>query len=140
VKGGKQALWFSINPRSSVPIYQQIKEQVRKGIDGGLLEPGDRLPSVRELAAQLLVNPNTVAKAYQELELEGVVATVRGRGTFVSESARRASREERVEMLKQMMERLLEESQHLQLSREEMEACFHEVLKEWGGGGNHAGD
>jgi len=133
-------LWFRIDTRSSVPIYQQIKEQVKRGIDGGLLEPGARLPSVRELASRLLVNPNTVAKAYQELEWEGVIATSRGRGTYVSASARMASREERMEMLKQMMEKLLEESHHLQLGREEMEACFHEVLEKWEGGKNGAGD
>ncbi|MBT9260101.1 MAG: GntR family transcriptional regulator [Clostridiales bacterium] len=69
-----------------VPIYEQVIRQVKRLIVRGLLKPGDRLPSVRELASQILANPNTVAKAYQELERQGVIVTAVGRGAFVAET------------------------------------------------------
>jgi len=74
---------FQLNPRSGVPIYRQIQDQVRYGIAGGLLSPGEQLPTVRALAVELSVNPNTVIKAYSELEREGVLVTEQGSGTFV---------------------------------------------------------
>jgi GntR family transcriptional regulator len=75
---------FRLDPQSGVPIYRQIKDQVRFGIASGLLFPGDQLPTVRALAVALSVNPNTVIKAYSELEHEGVVSSEQGSGTFVA--------------------------------------------------------
>ncbi len=74
---------FSIDPKSGVPFYRQIKERVKYGIARGLLAPGDQLPTVRQLAADLSVNPNTVVRAYREMELEGLLDTQQGSGTFV---------------------------------------------------------
>ena len=74
---------FSIDPRSGVPIYRQIIEQVKFGISRGDLGPGDQLPTVRRLAVELSVNPNTVIRAYREMEIEGVLETQQGSGTFV---------------------------------------------------------
>lgn len=68
-----------------LPIYLQIVNQVKRAVASGVLVPGDRLPTVRQLAVDLTINPNTVAKAYQELEREGVISTVPGRGTFVGQ-------------------------------------------------------
>ena len=76
---------FKIDLRSSIPIYEQLVQQVKRSIVQGLLKPGDALPSVRKLAASIEVNPNTVAKAYQELERQGVIITVRGKGTLVND-------------------------------------------------------
>ena len=76
---------FKIDLRSSIPIYEQLVQQVKCSIVQGLLKPGDALPSVRKLAASIEVNPNTVAKAYQELERQGVIITVRGKGTLVND-------------------------------------------------------
>src|SRR5438445_653552 len=75
---------FQLNPKSGVPIYRQIHDQIRYGIASGLLGPGEQLPTVRSLAVELSVNPNTVIKAYSELEREGLLTTEQGSGTFVS--------------------------------------------------------
>lgn len=71
-------------PASGVPIYLQLMEQVKHGIETGALRPGDQLPGIRPLAEELVVNPNTVAKAYRELEHEGVVELRQGAGAFVA--------------------------------------------------------
>ncbi len=75
---------FSLSDRSGVPIYRQIQDQVRFAIACARLRPGDQLPTVRALAVDLSVNPNTVIKAYTELEREGVIRTEQGTGTFVA--------------------------------------------------------
>ena len=77
---------FRLDARSGVPTYLQLVEQVRRGLLLGYLGDGDQLPTVREVAAALVVNPNTVAKAYRELEREGLVAPRAGQGTFVTGS------------------------------------------------------
>ena len=76
------------NPASGVPIYLQLMEQVKHGIETGALRPGEQLPAIRPLAEELVVNPNTVAKAYRELEHEGVIELRQGAGAFVSATAR----------------------------------------------------
>jgi GntR family transcriptional regulator len=75
---------FQLDSKSGVPIYRQIQDQIRYGVASGLLTPGEQLPTVRALAVELAVNPNTVIKAYSELEREGLLATEQGSGTFVS--------------------------------------------------------
>jgi GntR family transcriptional regulator len=75
---------FTLDPNSGVPIYRQIQDQVRFGIAAGRLRPGEQLPTVRALAVDLAVNPNTVIKAYSELERQGVLTTEQGSGTFVA--------------------------------------------------------
>src|SRR5919204_3531084 len=75
---------FKLVPRSGVPIYRQIQDQIRYGVASGLLTAGEQLPTVRALAVELSVNPNTVIKAYSELEREGVLTTEQGSGTFVA--------------------------------------------------------
>src|ERR1700704_6327847 len=79
---------FRPNPSSGVPIYLQLMEQVKHGIETGALRPGDQLPGMRPLAEELVINPNTVAKAYRELEHEGVIELRHGAGAFVSKNAR----------------------------------------------------
>ena len=76
-----------INYRDSRPIYEQIRENLLKLITTGVLPPNEKLPSVRELAADLAINPNTIQRAYRELENEGYIYKVSGRGTFVSDTA-----------------------------------------------------
>jgi GntR family transcriptional regulator len=78
---------FRPNPASGVPIYLQLMEQVRHGIETGALRPGEQLPGIRPLAEELVINPNTVAKAYRELEHEGVVELRQGTGAFVAGNA-----------------------------------------------------
>jgi len=80
---------FRPNPSSGVPIYLQLMEQVKHSIETGALRPGEQLPGIRPLAEELVVNPNTVAKAYRELEHEGVVELRQGAGAFVSADAKK---------------------------------------------------
>jgi GntR family transcriptional regulator len=76
------------NPSSGVPIYLQLMEQLKHGIETGALRPGEQLPGMRRLAEELVINPNTVAKAYRELEHEGVIELRQGTGAFVAANAR----------------------------------------------------
>ena len=76
------------NPSSGVPIYLQLMEQVKHAIETGALRPGEQLPGIRPLAEELVINPNTVAKAYRELEHEGFIELRHGAGAFVSGNAR----------------------------------------------------
>jgi GntR family transcriptional regulator len=75
---------FRLDPKSGVPVYRQIQDLIRYGIASGLLNAGEQLPTVRALAVELSVNPNTVIKAYSELEHEGILTTEQGSGTFVA--------------------------------------------------------
>jgi len=75
---------FKLDPKSGVPVYRQIQDLIRYGIASGLLSSGEQLPTVRALAVELSVNPNTVIKAYSELEREGILTTEQGSGTFVA--------------------------------------------------------
>src|SRR5256885_13143862 len=79
---------FRTNPSLGVPIYLQLMEQVKHAVETGALRAGDQLPGIRPLAEELVVNPNTVAKAYRELEHEGVIELRHGAGAFVSTSAK----------------------------------------------------
>jgi GntR family transcriptional regulator len=79
---------FRPNPSSGVPIYLQLMEQVKHAIETGALKPGDQLPGIRPLAEELVINPNTVAKVYRELEHEGVIELRHGAGAFVAGSGR----------------------------------------------------
>ena len=78
---------FMIDPMSRQPIYEQIVGQMERFILSGLLAPGDQLPSVRSLSVELSINPNTIQKAYSELDMRGIIYSVPGRGSFVSENA-----------------------------------------------------
>jgi GntR family transcriptional regulator len=111
---------FLIDPKSGVPFYRQILEQVKFGIAGGELEPGDQLPTVRQLAVDLSVNPNTVVRAYRELEIEGVIETHQGSGTFVGTKKPRIDRLERRRMLDQIITELLARAQAYGLTLSEV--------------------
>ena len=91
---------FDINPTDAAPIWRQIEEGMRRMIALGALKPGDTVPSVRELAQSLRVNPNTVARAYQRLTEHGVFAVRRGEGTFVADEPSQPKRSERNEVLR----------------------------------------
>jgi GntR family transcriptional regulator len=101
---------ISLDPSSPVALYLQICEQVRRWVALGALKPGDRLPTVRELAAGTRVNRNTAARAIQQLEADGIVRTRVGQGTFVADGAPRASKERRDRAVDDAIDRLLVES------------------------------
>jgi GntR family transcriptional regulator len=98
---------FEIDVRSGVPLYRQIIEQVKFAIARGRLSSGDRLPTVRQLSVDLSINPNTVIRAYRELEIEGVLDTHQGSGTFVGNRKPEIDRLERQRMLDQILTDLL---------------------------------
>lgn len=75
---------FRIDPKSAIPVYRQLKKQIQRHIVSGGLAEGDRLPSIRQMASELRINPNTVARSYRELENEGLVVSRKGSGVFVS--------------------------------------------------------
>ena len=93
---------FSIDLHSGVPVYRQLIDQVRGGIAAGSLAPGDQLPTVRQLAVDLAINPNTVMRAYRELELGGLLETHQGTGTFISNKKLEKKSAERERQLSQM--------------------------------------
>ena len=103
----EETLEILIDMKSGVPFYRQIIEQVKFAIARGDLETGDRLPTVRQLAVDLSINPNTVIRAYRELEIEGVLATQQGSGTFVGSSRPEIDRLEKQRMLDQILTELL---------------------------------
>lgn len=124
-------MWFHVDPLSGVPIYMQVLNQVKRAVASGLMKPGDQMPSVRELAMELTVNPNTIAKAYQELEREGVIKTVRGVGTFIAEKEVKIIHAERVKVLLAAIDKVLIEAHHLGFDEEEVRQLFEERIKNW---------
>jgi len=95
---------FALNLHSGVPVYRQLMDQVRAAMASGTLASGDQLPTVRQLAVDLEINPNTVMRAYRELELGGLLETHQGTGTFISEKKVEKKSAERERQLNQMVE------------------------------------
>ena len=118
---------ISLNYRDSRPIYEQIKDGLRKLIVTGALGPDEKLPSVRALAAQLAINPNTIQRAYNELEGEGYIYSVPGKGRFAAGNAG-ADAQRRTELLAQVRE-LAAELHYLGVSRQELEALIKEAYE-----------
>lgn len=126
---------FVIDGRSSKPIYEQIIDQVKEQALKGRLRSGDQLPSVRQLAGMLTINPNTVSKAYQELERQKIIETIRGRGTFVCEIQVKRVDEEKMETLYQTLKNVCIELHYMGLEEEEIIKQVDKVFTELKGGG-----
>ena len=109
-----------ISTGDGVPIYLQIANQVKYLVASGRLEAGNEIPAIRDLARQLLVNPNTVARAYLELEREGVVQKRHGSGTYISENGSPLARKERLKIISERVDALLAEARHLELEPQEL--------------------
>jgi GntR family transcriptional regulator len=101
-RNGRSRFHFAIDLHSGVPVYRQLIDQVRGGIASGALTSGDQLPTVRQLAVDLQINPNTVMRAYRELELGGVLETHQGTGTFIANKKIERSSAERDRQLTQL--------------------------------------
>ena len=125
---------FDINPTSTAPIWQQIEEGIRRMITVGALTPGEAVPSVRDLARILRVNPNTVARSYQRLIDRGVLAVRRGEGTYVSEAPSQPKKSERNEKLRDAATQYAGTALSLGASREEaaaeVETSYERLTKE----------
>lgn len=122
-----------VNPSTGLPLYLQIQAQVKQAVAAGALRAGDAMPSVRKLASDLRINPNTVARAYLELEREGVIAAVPGGGTFVADEPQGLLKAERVRRLRPLARQVAVEGRQLRLSREEIVQLVDEELKALGG-------
>ncbi len=121
-----------VNPSSGLPLYLQIESQVKHAVAAGALKQGNALPSVRRLAAELRINPNTVARAYQDLEYDGVIRTVPGGGTYVADNVPGLLKSEKLRRLRPLARQMAVEGTQLRLSPEEVLAMVHQELEKLG--------
>jgi GntR family transcriptional regulator len=117
-----------VRPESGEPIYQQLVRQITHAITTGALKPGDRLPTLRQLAADLVINPNTVARAYRDLEVAGLIEGGPRRGTFVTFAPPRLVKAERRSRLRPHLDALIAEARVLGFSEDELKAQLDEAL------------
>lgn len=122
-------MFFSININNGVAIYQQIVRQVKFAIAEGSLQPGQLLPGGRSLSVELAINPNTVVRAYQQLQSEGVLESMRGRGMVVCQGAAKFCRQERKTIIADGLKTVLTEALHAGLTSEEIEDLVRKQLK-----------
>ncbi len=123
---------LSVSLTTGEPIYQQIKDQIKQQILSGQLHDGELLPSIRNLAHDLQISVITTKRAYDELEQEGLVASVTGKGTFVTEKNKEAIREVRYRQLEEQVKDLVSQSKALGLSKEDLNHLFELFYKEMG--------
>jgi len=102
-KSGDTEFTFRLDPRSGVPVYRQLIDQVQAAIATGAVSVGDQLPTVRRVAVDLAINPNTVVRAYREMEVRGILDTQQGSGTFISANQIEQSHDERERQLSQLV-------------------------------------
>ena len=126
------AMLIRLDPRSGEPIYSQIIGQIKHLISAGKLTPEAQLPTVRQLAIDLRVNPNTVARAYAQLAAEGVISTQQGRGTYVLEAPPPIDqRKRRRERLTELVDSFLSELERLGYAPDDLEKILTERLADW---------
>jgi GntR family transcriptional regulator len=120
---------FEINPSSTVPVYQQLKDQIKRSISSGLLASDAKVPSVRDLAVHLRINPNTVAKAFRELELEGVLYSRKGQGTFVCQVQPQESYQTRLAKLTVLVDDLLLNADQLAIKTDDVDRLIKDRIE-----------
>ncbi|MEW5974993.1 MAG: GntR family transcriptional regulator [Acidobacteriota bacterium] len=123
---------FSLDQRSGVPVYRQIIDQVLGGIAATMLNAGDQLPTVRQLAVDLAINPNTVIRAYRELEIRGVLETQQGTGTFISHQTVPRAKAERERRLNQLVGEVIARAGGEGFTVDEMIEQLQELRRETG--------
>lgn len=123
---------FTVDPHTGVPIYLQLMEQVKRSVALGVLGAGERLPTVKQLATDLTINPNTVARAYRELERDGVIETSVGRGSFVraAGAGERAS-EALADVSASALDAVVREAKSMGLRRAQVRELFTQALERW---------
>ena len=115
-------MFFQIDFSNGLPVYQQVVRQVKFAVAGGALKAGELVPSVRELSRELAINPNTVARAFRQLQADGVLETVRGMGLQVAAGAQQQCRQERVTLIRQRLQQVLVEARQSRLAADELRA------------------
>ena len=121
---------FRVHPSSGIAIYLQIESQIKHGIAAGALRLDDPLPSVRKLAAELRVNPNTVARAYSNLERDGMIRTVPGGGTYIAERGGGLLKAEKLRRVKPLALQLAVEGKQVELTPQELLKLLDQACKE----------
>ena len=121
---------IAINTGSTAPIYKQITDQVRLAVATGKLAVGDQLPSVRAMAEELVVNPNTVGRAYTDLAHEGLIESRAGRGMFVTRKRKMFTREEGRRRLEPLLENLMGEAMVMDFTQDELREAFSKKLSQ----------
>lgn len=119
---------WNVTPSSPLPIYQQLSQQIREAVAQGRLQPDEQLPSVRDLSKLLVVNPNTIARTYTELEREGVLYTRQGLGVFVSRPVVEQSKSVRTKKLQESLDVWLTSAVYLGFRAEEVEELLSQRL------------
>jgi GntR family transcriptional regulator len=128
-------LMLQIDFRSGLPIYTQIVNQVQAQVAGGILKPGDQLPTVRALAEELRVNFNTIARAYRLLDEARIISTQQGRGTYITEiPPPKVTERLRKESLQALTQRYINEAMRLEFSKSEISETVKDQLKSWKAG------
>jgi len=122
-------VFLRVDPAGDEPVFQQIVDHVKREVATGRLKPEDRLPSVRDLAKELVINPNTIARAYQALEAEGVTYSRRGAGTFVAANRPVMKGDERRRRFREALEAALADAFHLGISEDEARKAFDAAMK-----------
>jgi GntR family transcriptional regulator len=122
-------IWLEINPHSGTPLYLQLVEQIRRAVEVGILQPGDALPTVRQLARELTIAPNTIVKAYGELEALGLIETRAGAGTRVNADLAGAAKSLARERLYERLRELIRDAAALQMSEQELRAEIEEEIR-----------
>jgi GntR family transcriptional regulator len=123
-------IWLEVNPRSGIPLYVQLVEQIRRALELGLLRPGDALPTVRQLARELTIAPNTIVKAYGELETRGLIETRAGAGTSVSMRLHDMLQQEARERLRERLHQWVQDAVALQISEREVQAWIQQDVQQ----------
>ncbi len=124
------AIWLDVNSRSGVPIYVQIVEQVKHAIEVGAVQPGDQLPTVRQLAIDLTIAPNTIVKAYNELQMLGLIESKAGMGTIVA-NLNGSIRKQQTETLLARLHDVVRDAASLGISAEELAARFDAEINQF---------
>jgi GntR family transcriptional regulator len=123
---------FTVDPHTGVPIYLQLIEQVKRSVALGVLTAGERLPTVKQLAFDLTINPNTVARAYRELERDGIIETSVGRGSFVrAHGATARAATALTELSASALDAAVREAKSLGLGRDQLHDLFQRAVDRW---------
>jgi len=122
-------MYIKINPDSGLAPYLQIIKQIKYLIACGALKAGDQLPAIRDLAMQLRVNPNTVARAYRELSYEKIITSSWGAGTFISKEVKKIAESEKKKIIAEVLEQAIHQADSLGLTPEEITQLFANLLK-----------
>ena len=120
--------WLDVNPRSGVPIYVQLVQQIKHAMEIGILQTGDQLPTVRQLASELTIAPNTIVKAYDELTNLGLIESRQGVGTIVTAHVNGALRKQQLEALFERIRVLVRDAANLEISEQELSEHFEAEL------------